>query len=211
MLAPDYIGHHGRCSSKLLRDQIVSATSGIGRRVRHGILIFAIGGALAAVAAAIFGLATACGACSLPESTIEAPAIKLRADRGFIGVIHPAHRAQIWARLESVPPIAIVAVLVAEDRRFWTHPGVDPVAMARAISANVRHREVREGASTITQQLARTLFLDGARTWRRKALESMIAVWLEARYSKARILEAYLNSVYLGHDGDIAVYGLPAA
>src|SRR5262249_54530375 len=69
----------------------------------------------------------------------------------------------------------------------------------------------QEGASTITQQLARTLYLDGARSWRRKIGETLIAIWLEQRYTKARILEAYLNSVYLGHDGDVAVYGLPAA
>src|SRR5262249_35164634 len=103
------------------------------------------------------------------------------------------------------------AVVVAEDRRFWNHPGIDFVAVLRAARANWKQGAVQEGGSTITQQLARTLFLDGSRTWRRKIGEATIALWLAIRYSQSDILEAYLNSVYLGHDGDVAVYGLPAA
>src|SRR6266403_29557 len=104
-----------------------------------------------------------------------------------------------------------LTVLLAEDRRFWTHPGIDLLAVGRALHVNFRRGELREGGSTITQQLARTLFLDTRRTWGRKAREAFIALLLEVRYSKPRILEAYVNSVYLGHDGDLPVPGLPAA
>jgi penicillin-binding protein 1B len=160
---------------------------------------------------AAVGVAAVGWYCVLPASGIDSPTIKLEGDRGLIAVLHPTHRVQQWVPLERMPPLVIDAVVAAEDRRFWSHLGVDPVAVMRAVRANISHGGVREGASTITQQLARTLFLDGTRTWRRKIGEAMIALWLEARYSKARILEAYLNSVYLGHDGDVAVYGLPAA
>jgi penicillin-binding protein 1B len=128
-----------------------------------------------------------------------------------VAAIYPSHRAQSWVPLERIPRSVVDAVLVAEDRRFWTHPGVDLLAVGRAFHVNLKRGEVREGGSTITQQLARTLFLDTRRTWGRKVREALIALLLEVRYSKTRILEAYLNSVYLGHDGDLPVYGLPAA
>src|SRR5712691_4100562 len=128
-----------------------------------------------------------------------------------VAVIYPSHRAQSWVALERIPRSVVDAVLVAEDRRFWTHPGVDLLAVGRAFHVNLKRGEVREGGSTITQQLARTLFLDTRRTWGRKVREALIALLLEVRYSKTRILEAYLNSVYLGHHGDLPVYGLPAA
>ena len=88
---------------------------------------------------------------------------------------------------------------------------MDALAVTRAMQINLKRGELHQGASTITQQLARTLFLDTHRTWSRKARETAIALMLEVRYSKSRILETYLNSVYLGQDGDVPVYGLPAA
>src|SRR6266700_4451344 len=128
-----------------------------------------------------------------------------------IAAIYASHRAQTWVPLDRIPRPVVDAVLVAEDRRFWTHPGIDLLAVGRAFHVNFRRGELREGGSTITQQLARTLFLDTRRTWGRKAREAFIALLLEVRYSKPRILEAYVNSVYLGHDGDLPVHGLPAA
>jgi penicillin-binding protein 1B len=105
----------------------------------------------------------------------------------------------------------VEAVLAAEDRRFYQHVGIDVVAMLRATAANLRQGGIRQGGSTITQQLARTLFLTGERTWSRKLREAALAMLLEFRYSKPRILEAYLNTIYLGQDGDVDVHGLPAA
>ena len=107
-------------------------------------------------------------------------------------------------RLNPLTPAAFVAI---EDRRFYRHWGIDPRGIARAMLADVRGGGVRQGGSTITQQLAKTNFLSGDRTIRRKAQEVIIAFWLEAWLSKQQILSRYLSSVYFG-DG---VYGLRAA
>ena len=119
-------------------------------------------------------------------------------------------RYQIWVPLEQIPAAVAAAVIAAEDRRFMRHYGVDPLAVARAALTNARENTVVRGASTITQQLARGLFLTRERSWWRKAREIGIALALEARYSKQQILEAYLNTVYLGQQRDAAVLGVEA-
>ncbi|PWU24487.1 MAG: transpeptidase-transglycosylase [Candidatus Rokuibacteriota bacterium] len=163
------------------------------------------------VVAFIALIATASFRYSLPAPGTAAPVIRLYAGARPIGVAYPSHRAQDWVPLDEMPRYVVDAVVIAEDRRFWLHPGVDVRAVIRAARANMSRGEKREGASTITQQLARTLFLDNERTWSRKVREAFIALLLEVRYSKERILEAYLNQVYLGHDGDVAVHGVSAA
>jgi len=180
------------------------------RRTRLTVLLTAI--------SVILGLLAISWHYSLPEpGGPRVPTIHLYANGQLstggrpIAAIYASHRAQSWVPLERIPRPVVDAVLVAEDRRFWTHPGIDLLAVGRAFHVNLKRGELREGGSTITQQLARTLFLDTRRTWGRKAREALIALLLEVRYSKPRILEAYLNSVYLGHDGDLPVYGLPAA
>jgi penicillin-binding protein 1B len=169
--------------------------------------------AVAALTAAPFflGLAGLSWHYSLPEPGSAAPAIHLYAGERPIGVIFPSRRVQSWVPLDQIPRPVVDAVLTAEDRGFWTHGGIDLLAIGRALRADLRRGELREGGSTITQQLARTLFLDTRRRWNRKLREAFIALLLEARYSKARILEAYLNTVYLGQFGDVPVHGLPAA
>ncbi|HYL80481.1 MAG TPA: transglycosylase domain-containing protein, partial [Candidatus Acidoferrum sp.] len=151
----------------------------------------------------------------LPDGRAESvPAVRLYAATGTeeIAVLEgTAPRARVWVPLNQIPPFVVGAVLTAEDRRFFHHGGVDLRAVLRAARSDLRHGEVRQGASTITQQLARSLFLTSDRTWGRKLREAAIAVALEVRYPKDRILEAYLNSVYLGQDGNVAVYGLGAA
>jgi len=108
------------------------------------------------------------------------------------------------AKLEPMTPAAFIAI---EDRRFRTHWGIDPRAIGRAMVANARAGGVRQGGSTLTQQLAKTSFLSSDRSYKRKAQEVIIAVWLEAWLTKDEILSRYLSSVYFG-DG---VYGLRAA
>ena len=110
-------------------------------------------------------------------------------------------------RLEDLPPYVPQALLATEDRRFYMHPGIDPIGIARAMIANYRSGAVREGGSTLTQQLAKNLFLSRDRTIRRKVQEALLAFWLEARYGKDRILEIYLNRIYLG----AGAYGVDAA
>jgi penicillin-binding protein 1A len=108
------------------------------------------------------------------------------------------------AKLDPLTPAAFVAI---EDRRFYRHWGIDPRGIGRAMFANLSGGGVRQGGSTITQQLAKTSFLSGDRTIKRKAQEVIIAFWLEAWLTKDEILSRYLSSVYFG-DG---VYGLRAA
>jgi penicillin-binding protein 1A len=110
-------------------------------------------------------------------------------------------------RLEDLPPYVPEAVIAIEDRRFWIHPGIDPVGLTRAMVANIRAGRIVQGGSTITQQLAKNLFLSPERTLRRKVQEAYLALWLELRYSKQEILTLYLNRVYMG----AGTYGLEAA
>ena len=107
-------------------------------------------------------------------------------------------------KLNRLTPAAFVSI---EDRRFYSHWGIDPRGIGRAMLANIRGGGVKQGGSTITQQLAKTSFLSGDRTIKRKAQEVIIAFWLEAWLTKDEILSRYLSSVYFG-DG---VYGLRAA
>ena len=159
----------------------------------------------------IVAIAGAAWHFSLPDPSSRQPVVHLFAGNQLIGVIYPSHRAQSWVPFGQIPRPVVNAVLTAEDRRFWSHPGVDAMAVFRAFSVNLRRHEIRQGASTITQQVARTVFLDTRRTWGRKLAETAIALLLEVRYPKTRILEAYLNTVYLGQAGEVPVYGLPAA
>ncbi|MGN6573377.1 MAG: transglycosylase domain-containing protein, partial [Pseudolabrys sp.] len=100
--------------------------------------------------------------------------------------------------LKDMPPYVPKAFVAIEDRRFYEHFGVDPFGIARAFVANVMHRGVAQGGSTITQQLAKNLFLTQERTITRKMQEVLLALWLERKFSKTEILELYLNRVYFG-------------
>ena len=109
--------------------------------------------------------------------------------------------------LRELPPFLPKAFLAIEDQRFYSHWGLDPVGVARAVGANVLHRGVAQGGSTITQQLAKNLFLTQERTMQRKLQEVILAVWLERKYTKDEILDLYLNRIYFGS----GAYGVEAA
>jgi penicillin-binding protein 1A len=100
--------------------------------------------------------------------------------------------------LADLPPYLPAAAVAVEDRRFWYHPGIDLVGLARAAWVNLSAGHVVQGGSTITQQVAKTLFLTNARTLQRKVQEVLLTLWLEHRFSKREILEIWLNRVYLG-------------
>jgi penicillin-binding protein 1B len=125
----------------------------------------------------------------------------LRADR--------ADRIPI--ELDSLPEWVWRAVLAAEDARFFEHRGVDPVGVARATLRNLRRGELAQGGSTITQQLIKNRDLSPKRSFGRKANEAMRALTLETEHSKEEILQSYLDSVYLGNVGGLAVHGIGAA
>jgi penicillin-binding protein 1A len=109
--------------------------------------------------------------------------------------------------LKELPAYLPQAFIAIEDRRFYSHHGVDPFGIARALAANVLRRGVSQGGSTLTQQLAKNLFLTQERTLARKVQELALALWLEHKYTKPQILELYLNRVYFG----AGAYGVEAA
>jgi penicillin-binding protein 1A len=109
--------------------------------------------------------------------------------------------------LKELPAYVPRAFVAIEDRRFYDHYGVDPLGIGRALIANILHRGVAQGGSTITQQLAKNLFLTQERTLTRKMQEALLAVWLERKFSKTQILELYLNRVYFGS----GAYGIEEA
>jgi len=111
------------------------------------------------------------------------------------------------ADLDALPDYVPAAFIAIEDRRFYHHPGFDPIGMMRAMATNVRAGRVVQGGSTLTQQLAKNLFLTPDQNMRRKVQELMLAVWLEMKFSKKEILALYLNRVYFG----AGAYGIEAA
>ena len=113
---------------------------------------------------------------------------------------------RVSVRLEQVPQVVVDAVLAAEDKEFFDHPGIDPVGIARATWADLRGRPL-QGGSTITQQYVKNVYLTSERTLLRKLKEAVLAVKLERRYDKREILERYLNTIYLGR----GAYGVQAA
>ena len=109
--------------------------------------------------------------------------------------------------LDALPDYVPAAFVAIEDRRYWIHPGFDPIGMSRAMASNLRAGRVVQGGSTITQQLAKNLFLTPDQNLKRKVQELMLAVWLEVKFSKKEILALYLNRVYFG----AGAYGIEAA
>ena len=112
---------------------------------------------------------------------------------------------------DNLPPVLVQAVLCAEDKRFFEHPGFDPLRIVGAAWADLRHTSHLQGASTITMQVARSFFFSTARTWRRKVAETLVALELEHRFTKKEIFELYANEIYLGNRGSFAIHGFGEA
>ncbi|MCK6449888.1 MAG: PBP1A family penicillin-binding protein [Alphaproteobacteria bacterium] len=140
------------------------------------------------------------------EAPTRRPAITLAAADGTVFATYGDLVGETL-RLDELPTTLPLAVMATEDRRFQSHPGIDPIGLARAAIANLRAGSVRQGGSTITQQLAKNLFLTSERTLKRKVQETILALWLERKFTKAQILTLYLNRVYLG----AGTYGVDAA
>jgi len=113
--------------------------------------------------------------------------------------------------IRHVPRHLIHAVLAAEDTRFYSHYGIDPIGILRAVYTNLRHGAIRQGGSTITQQLAKNYFLTPERTLKRKIKEALISLIMEMMYGKDDILEIYLNEIYLGQKGPDSINGIGEA
>jgi len=180
-----------------------SSRSGVQRAIYWGVV-------LALWAAIMAGGTIALVASTLPP--IQSLAIPKRPPSIEIDGIDGrplAIRGEMGAdvALKDLPPYLPRAFIAIEDRRFYHHFGLDPVGLARAAVADVLHRGVAQGGSTITQQLAKNLFLSQERTLWRKLQELVLALWIERKYSKDKILELYLNRVYFGS----GAYGVEAA
>jgi penicillin-binding protein 1B len=140
----------------------------------------------------------------------DVPVIRL--DPLLIGSIFPMHgEDRIVVAPAEVPKLLPEALKAVEDRKFETHHGVSPLAILRAAFVNVRAGQVEQGGSTLTQQLVKSYFLDSRRTLGRKAEEAVMAVILESQFEKADIMNAYINEIYLGQDGQRAIHGFGLA
>lgn len=179
---------------------------------RTGVMKFAYWGTVAALWAGVaFGGLLMYYALTLPDTDDlwnldGAPGVSLIAADGSLVVSRGGFNGGA-VRLDDLPTYLPQAVIATEDRRFYAHFGIDPIGLARALYTNVRAGAVVQGGSTITQQLAKNVFLTPDRTLERKLQELMLAIWLEARFSKEQILTLYLNRVYLGG----GAYGVEAA
>jgi penicillin-binding protein 1A len=134
------------------------------------------------------------------------PAITiLAADGSELATVGDLYGAAVT--LQDLPPALPQAVLATEDRRFYSHFGLDVIGVARAMWVNVQAGRIRQGGSTITQQVAKNLFLAPDRTIKRKVQELLLALWLESKFTKDEIFTVYLNRVYLGR----GTWGVDAA
>ncbi len=130
----------------------------------------------------------------------------------LIGNLLPVHgEDRIVVLPAEVPPLLPAALKIVEDRNFETHGGIDVKAILRAAAANLRAGRVEQGGSTLTQQLVKSYFLDEGRSFRRKAQEAIMAMQLESRFTKSQIMNAYINEIYLGQDGERAIHGFGLA
>jgi penicillin-binding protein 1B len=137
----------------------------------------------------------------------------LRLDPMLIGSIYPSRGGEdrVLVRLNDVPPLLPQTLVLVEDHNFYQHSGVSLRGILRAMLANLRAGHTVQGASTITQQLIKNLFLSNEQTLRRKLKEALMAVLLERHVGKDEVLEAYLNEVWLGQDGPRAIRGFGLA
>ncbi|WP_114952975.1 transglycosylase domain-containing protein [Sphingosinicella terrae] len=173
---------------------------------------FKIGAYLLVVGLVALGVAVSVAVSQLPSY----PELIRRDDLGQMIRVRAADGSIIhsmgpsfgeWLRHDEIPPIMRDAMVAVEDRRFRSHPGVDPIGIVRALMVRAQEGRWRQGGSTITQQLARNIFLTNDRSFARKVREAILALALEWRFTKEQILELYLNRVYFGG----GAYGIDAA
>ncbi|OBU12554.1 penicillin-binding protein 1B [Photobacterium aquimaris] len=149
---------------------------------------------------------------SIVDVTTNRPLKTLRIEPKLLGMLGLSGNEQrIFMARDQFPPLLIDALLTTEDRDFYEHDGVSPLAILRAMVVNLKAGHTVQGGSTLTQQLAKNLFLSRERSLWRKVREAYIAVIIDHRYSKDRVLEAYLNEIYLGQNGAKEIHGFPLA
>jgi penicillin-binding protein 1B len=140
------------------------------------------------------------------------PVSILRLEPELIGKIYPEHHEdRILIAYDEVPPLLIDSLIAIEDKNYFRHFGIDLKGIARAAWTNLRTGDVKQGGSTLTQQLVKNFFLTHERTYWRKFNEMIMSILLERHYSKQEILAAYLNEIYLGQQGALGVHGFGTA
>nr|WP_243446302.1 PBP1A family penicillin-binding protein [Polymorphobacter fuscus] len=168
-------------------------------------MLAAVAGALALVVAVAIAYTTLPGFDEMMRSP-NGQSVEIRGDDNSVLVsLGPSYGE--WLPYARIPETMTGAMIAVEDRRFWMHPGVDPIGMARAFVVNSRAGRSVQGASTISQQLARNIFLTSNKTYARKGRELILALALERKFTKEALLELYLNRVYFGG----GAYGIDAA
>src|SRR5437899_340960 len=206
--APD-AGSHSRASERAPSKRGPSKRNGAARSALRRLIYWSLVLALWALIAAMGTIAFAVSTLP-PIQTLEVP--KRPPTVEIVGtdgrpLITRGEMSGTDISIKELPPYLPKAFVAIEDRRFFSHFGIDPIGLIRAAATNVLRRGVSQGGSTITQQLAKNLFLTQERTLWRKMQEVVLALWLERRFSKAEILELYLNRVYFGS----GAYGVEAA
>jgi penicillin-binding protein 1B len=126
-------------------------------------------------------------------------------------VINKNREKRRYVSYQDLPKVLIDAILASEDRRFFTHRGVDPIRILSALIVDIRHGDKTQGASTLTQQFVKNYFLTPEKTWRRKISDAYMSILLENRFSKEEIFELYCNEVYLGQRGSFSIVGMGEA
>ncbi len=186
------------------------ASASSARSRFKSILIWA--GAILAFLLVVLAIAVAVATSQLPDydqlrkRSDLGQMIRMRAADGTVLVsLGPSFGR--WLTYDEIPPTMRAAMIAIEDKRFRSHPGVDPIGIARSLQVRVASGKWKQGGSTITQQLARNIFLNNNRTLSRKLQEAVLALALEVKFSKNQILELYLNRVYFGGGS----YGIDAA
>ena len=129
----------------------------------------------------------------------------------LIAMLESDNEDRLAIPLQNYPRLLIDSLILTEDRRFYDHHGINPVGIIRALITNIRAGQTVQGGSTLTQQLVKNLFLSSERTITRKANEALMSLVLDWRYDKNRILETYLNEIYLGQNGDTQIHGFELA
>ena len=129
----------------------------------------------------------------------------------LIAMLESDNEDRLAIPLQNYPRLLIDALILTEDRRFYDHHGINHVGIIRALITNIRAGQTVQGGSTLTQQLVKNLFLSSERTITRKANEALMSLVLDWRYDKNRILETYLNEIYLGQNGDTQIHGFELA
>ena len=152
------------------------------------------------------------GLVELIDDKTHASIPLLRLEPQVIGKIYSEqHEDRVLVDYADVPPVLVDALIAVEDRNYFSHIGLDPKGILRALWADLRSGDVMQGGSTLTQQLVKNFFLTQERTLWRKFNEIIMALLLELHYSKANILSAYINEIYLGQRGPLGVYGFGTA